>query len=56
MLGKAEKKKNNKGALTVGALAAVGTISIFKKGKKMIRDAGKKIKGFFKSKDESDSD
>lgn len=56
MLLKGEKKKRGaKGAITVGALAAVGAISIFKKGKKMICSAGKKIKSFFGGKSEENS-
>ena len=49
MFGKGEKKKRSaKGALTVGALAAVGAISIFKKSKGMIKNAGKRVMDFFR--------
>ena len=49
MFGKAENKKTRaKGAVTVGALAAVGAISIMKKGKKLVKNMGKKVKDFFK--------
>ena len=47
---KSERKTHNvRVILTVGALATVGAISIFKCGKQMACEALCKVKGFFKS-------
>ncbi|MBO7303599.1 MAG: hypothetical protein J6V09_00045 [Clostridia bacterium] len=49
---KSERKKHGIGAiLAVGALAAVGAVSITKCGKRMIGDAVCKVKSFFQKKE-----
>lgn len=46
---KTERKKHSACViLTVGALAAIGAVSITKCGKRMINDACCKVKSFFK--------
>ena len=46
---KTERKKHSVGAiLTVGALAAIGALSITRCGKQMLNNAMCKVKGFFK--------
>ena len=47
--GKCEKKKHGtKAVLLVGMLAAIGALSITKKGKEMMCCAKDKLKNFFK--------
>ncbi len=47
MFGKEEKKRSKRtGGVIVGALATVGAIGIFKKGKRMVRDVGRRVKKF----------
>ena len=47
--GKTERKKHNVGAiLTIGALAAIGAISITRCGKQMLGEACCKVKSFLK--------
>ena len=49
---KSERKKHGIGAiLTVGALAAVGVVSITRCGKRILNDTTSKIKGFFVKKE-----
>lgn len=46
--GKTERKKHTAPViLTVGALAAIGAVSITRSGKRMIKNTADKIKGFF---------
>lgn len=46
---KTERKKHGVGViLTVGALAAIGAVTVTKCGKQMLNDAMCKVKGFFK--------
>ena len=55
MFGKGEKKRRGRGgSLAVGALATVGAISIFKKGKRWMKDVSKKMMGLFKGDSETD--
>lgn len=56
MLGKGEKKRSKSGGAIVGALAAVGFISIFKKGKRFAKNMGQKIKSMFKGNGECDTE
>ncbi len=53
---KTERKRHSIGAiLTVGALAAIGALSITRCGKQMLNDAMCKVKGFFKKESECTS-
>ena len=46
---KTERKKHSTCLiLTIGALAAIGAVSITRSGKQMINELGMKVKGFFK--------
>ncbi|MBE6645507.1 MAG: hypothetical protein E7612_09080 [Ruminococcaceae bacterium] len=46
---KTERKKHSACLiLTVGALAAIGAVSITRSGKQIINELGTKVKGFFK--------
>ena len=46
---KTERKKHSACViLTIGALAAIGAVSITRSGKQMLSDASAKIRGFFK--------
>ena len=45
---KTERKRHSVCAiLTIGALATIGAITVFKNGKQMLANAGCKIKGIF---------
>ena len=49
---KTERKKHSACViLTIGALAAIGAVSIGRCGKQIINEAGNKIKGLFKKND-----
>ena len=46
--GKTERKKHTAPViLTVGALAAIGAVSITRSGKQMLKNAKDKVMGFF---------
>ena len=48
-LRKTERKRHSVCViLTIGALAAVGAITVTRSGKQILREATSKIKGFFK--------
>ncbi|MBQ7363676.1 MAG: hypothetical protein IJW48_04395 [Clostridia bacterium] len=49
LFGKNEKKRGHPGvALTMGALAVVGAVSLVNTSKKWMKEKGKKMIGFFR--------
>ena len=52
LLRKTDRKKHTAPViLTVGALAAIGAVSITKSGKQMLKNATNRVKGFFNKSD-----
>ncbi|MBQ2793294.1 MAG: hypothetical protein IKL79_02070 [Clostridia bacterium] len=55
MLMKNERKKRNPTlVMTVGALAAVGAVSIIRGAKRMVKGAGERVRGLLHSASEDD--
>ena len=49
LFGKNEKKRGHPGiALTMGALAVVGAVSLVNTSKRWVKDKSKKVVGFFR--------